>query len=520
MGIFPRTASAATLAALVLVAACADSPSSPAVDGGGECARLGVEGTYAGDVSLGRGEALKLAGGTGLCLVLPGSASDAYALAYVDTRPIEAARGAQEPASGDSFRVTVGAAGSTRAARLAAAARAPTQPSDVRAWRIAADESADAANRGTPWTQGETFQLVDALQDVVRPAAVQRVYDGWLVVAAFTDQPEPKLAGMLQNLDASWPAVRGTGLPLLRKLLGDSLPTTSGGSRQMLVMVRGDLGTLFNAAGVAISGVDGAHTYSQLALMPYEGAANTEFVGNLLFHEVTHAFQRQYISATRPAGTPPTEHAGAATWAVEGGASLMQAELARRLAAVPWASNWDFRSAQNGFQGFYTRFALTGPAAFARGYAKPAGFLRDLAERRVRRGEAVDDALAAVMRGAIEGWFGHGPEGTDRAGLAARMRASLGAGWEPEDALLTWTLSHAADDRTQSTTFQDPGFLRAWDSTDPGAWRAAATLAPGSAPVTVAQDRESTGFFELAGGGTYTLGSTTNGVRWMIVRVR
>ncbi|HET7232738.1 MAG TPA: hypothetical protein VFJ16_22190 [Longimicrobium sp.] len=515
MSLSTRLAAAAVLAAAVTVAACSDSPSSSG-NTQEACARLGVPGTYAGDVRLSRGEAVKLAAGSQLCLALPGGAADAYALAYVDTRPIEASRAAQEPAAGEGFSITVGAAGNTRGTRFLAN-RKPPQPSDVREVAFDHDDGNDATNRATPWTPGETFRMVDLLQDSTRPAVVHRVYDGWLVIASFTDKPDPRLQGMLQNLDTAWPGVRQTGIPLLRKLLSDSLPITSGGSRQLLIVVRGDM---TGAAGLAFGQSDGARTLTQIALLPYDNPANATFVGNLLFHEVTHAFQRQYIGATRPAGGPPTVHAGAARWAIEGGATLMQAELARRLAGIGWAANWDFRNAQSPGQQFYTRFALTGPGAFVLGYSTPAGFMRDLAERRVRHGEAVDDALAAVMRGAIEGWFGHGPTNTDRTGLTARMKAFLGADWEPGDAMLTWTLSHAADDRTSSSTFQDAGFLRVWDSADAGAWTAAAVVQPGAPPVTLSQDRESTGFLELAGGGTYALGSSVEGVRWMIVRVR
>jgi hypothetical protein len=197
----------------------------------------------------------------------------------------------------------------------------------------------------------------------------------------------------------------------------------------------------------------------------------------------------------------------------------MQAELGRRLAGVQWAANWDFRSPVGPMEQFYTRFAYVGSGAFVRGYSAGAAFMQDLVARRVQRGEALDDALTAVMRGALEGWFGHGPQGAERTGLSARMRAVI-SGWEPEDAMLTWTLSHAADDRTNSSVFQNRSFLRASDGSDAAFWPAAASLSPGSAPVTVKHAHESTGHFSLAGGGTYALSSTVAGVQWMIVRVK
>lgn len=506
----------ATLSAAAFTAACSDSPSGGEYAGEDACTRLGVAGTYAGDVRLGRGDATRLASGNRLCLALPGSAADAYALAWVDTRAIEAARTAPEPFSLDSVTITVGAAGTTRGTRLVAD-RVPGEPSDVRDVGLAAADSDDPMLRATAWTQGETFTLRDVVRETSRPATVHRVYDGWLVIASFSDTPEPRLAGMLQNLDAVWPSLRTTGIPLLRKLLIDQLPVTSHASGQLLIVVRSDLE---GAAGVAFGGTDGTHTLTQIAVLPYDAPSSAPFVGSLLFHEVTHAFQRIYTSSTRPNGAPPTLYAGTSRWAVEGGAALMQAELARRLAGVQWGSNWDFRTPAGANAQFYTRFVYVGVGPFVRGYSVSAAFLRDLAARRVQRGEAVDDALAAVTRGALEGWFGHGPTGAQRTGLTARMRTSLGGDWEPADAMLTWTLSHAADDRTSSSVFQNNAFLRAWDGDDPALWPPAASLAPGTAGVTMKHAHESTGHFALAGGGTYSLESSVDGVRWMIVRVK
>lgn len=503
------------LAAVAVAAACSDSPSA-SVEGRDACTRLGVPGTYAGDVRLDVGDATKLASGTQLCLALSGSAADEYALAWVDTRAIERARTAPEPVTLDSVSITVGAAGSTRANRLVAE-RAPGEPSDVREIGMAAAESDDPMLRATPWTQNEQFALRDVVRGTSRPAMVHRVYDGWLVVAAFTDQPEPRLAGMLQNLDATWPSVRTAGIPLLRKVLSQPLPVTSNGSGQLLVVVRSDL---VDAAGIAFGGTDGTHTLTQIAVLPYDNPGSSNFVGSLIIHEVTHAFQRIYTSSTRPTGAPPTLYAGSSRWAVEGGATLMQAEMGRRLTGVQWGANWDFRAPAGVMEQFYTRFAYVGSGPFMRGYSASAAFMQDLVARRVQRGEALDDALTAVMRGALEGWFGHGPLGAQRTGLTARMRSSLGGGWEPEDAMLTWTLSHAADDRTNSSTFQNRSFLRVWDGTDAAFWPAAASLSPGSSAVTLKHPHESTGHFNLAGGGTYALSSSVDGVRWMIVRVK
>ncbi|HEX8695286.1 MAG TPA: hypothetical protein VF746_22940 [Longimicrobium sp.] len=519
------------LAVLALPLAGCDNPGSPEIDRDA-CARAGLQqAAYAGDVQLGVGQAAELAPGASLCLVLP-DASREYALAYLDTRAIEASRTAREPFRSDSFTVGVrdfqggGPQPLRRLRAPAGGAPAFTGLPDGTDFLPVANVSAAAsfhpALREAPWTQGEAFTLFDNLRQVDRPARVHRVYGGWLVAVAFEDEPQPTLPQTLAHLDAQWPLLSSTGLPLLRGIFGDLRPVTSGGSNQLLMVIRADL-IDFGAAGVAFGAVVDDQVYSYIAVLPNDahGVRNATGTGSLVFHEVTHTFQRSYLAA-HAQNTPPSTSAGAARWGVEGGATLMQRELARRQAGIGATANYDWVSpGGTEVEEWYKRFAQPGRGELTAGYSAAAGFMMDLAQRRTAAGEGLDAALEEVMRGSIEGWFGHAVQG-DFTGLAARMRSRLGSGWEPAEAVLQWTLSHAADDRTPSATFQNRAFRDAWNVQGGLGWEPHGTLAAGSgAWFEEKRLYGSSGFAYLAGrGGVYHLTAGVDGVRWMIVRIR
>jgi hypothetical protein len=518
----PRFRFLASLAALA-VAACSDGPAAP-VEAPGECARLEVAGTPVAARGLAPGDAMPLPATAALCLSIPGTSADGYALAYADARASEAARTAPEPARLDSFSVTVGPAGAAAAGVRASAAAAPAAPSagtDVALVAAAAPYPGDPRSHVTPWTAGEGFPLYDFERSAPRPARVQRVYGGWLVVAAFTDEPVATLPQTLQHLDDEWPTLRDVGLPALRAVVSDALPASSRGSGQLLVIVRPDPPP--GAAGITYGMADGDSTFSFIEMKPNDafGLRSPSGTLGLLFHEMTHAFQRRYAATLRGPGEGPVLASSAATWALEGGAALMERELARRVTGIGLSANWDFRDYASRAEMDYRAFANVGRGEFAVGYAPSADFLLDLAERRMAAGEAVDVALAEVEHGAQEGWFGQGPAGA-RTGLAARMRARLGPAWDPADALLSWTLAHAVDDRTSSPDLQDRAFRAVWDpvSASQPWWTAHAELAPGAAPVAVRRMFEASGYFYLKGGTTYAITASVSGVRWKLVRFR
>jgi hypothetical protein len=516
-------------AAALVLAAC-DNPEAARIDRDA-CERAGVQGAYAGDVRLGVGEAMELARGASLCLVLPDAGGREYVLAYLDARAVEASRTAREPQL-DSFTVAVGDVAGPSASRQrlpgGAAPRwgiLPGEGGDFVPTFAAAQTSTDPTQRAAPWAAGEAFTLYDHLRRVDRPARVYRVYDGWLVAAAFTDEPPPTMESTMAMLDQAWPFIRQLGMPLLDEVFAGVTPVTSNASGQLLVVFRPDLQ---GASGVAYGATDGTDVFSFLAVLP--NAANTTRTatsfGSLMFHEITHAFQRSYMHASRPQGQRVSAAAGAARWGIEGGAALMQRELVRRQAGVSPTANYDWKSPEGSeAHRWYTVFAQPGDGSLTTGYSAGAGFLADLIARRMAAGDGVDAAVREVSRGAVEGWFGWAaPQQTvARTGLAARMRGRLGGGWEPEEALFAWTFGHALDDRTGSRQFQDRAFRDVWNvSEGEYGWREHALLAAGDGRrVEVKRQYGSPGYFTLAGGGgAFQLTASVPGVRWMIARAR
>ena len=521
MNILSRSSAAvAAPVALALLAGCGGDGTGPAADA---CAGAPGSAAAGPELRLAPGEARPLAAGRSLCLVLPDT-EHAYVLAYVDTRASDAARQGPEPAL-DSVTVRVRDLGGGARTALSAAAAHPglaVEEPDFATVRAQSQPLTHPAWRQAPWSEGETFPLFDDRRNLERSARVQRVYGSWLVVAAFVDEETPALTTTLGMLDAGWPILRDLGLPLLRAAFGEALPITSAGSGQLLLMVRGDLGT---AVGMAFGTVVGPDVLSWLAITPNapNSTRTPTSLASLVQHELTHAFQRVHLNASRPAGEPVTPHLGAAVWGIEGGATFMQRELARRQAGVSPTANYDWLNpGATEAETWYANFAPPADGTFTNGYSAAAGFLAHLAGRRIAAGESVDAAVAAVSRGAVEGWYGHvRPGAAAWTGLTARMRARLGGGWEPTDALLGWTLSHAMDDRTPSAMYQDAAFLGASRIRPPGyGWAPHATLAAGSgAQAEVRRAHGSPGYFELSGRGAFHL-TAPEGVRWMVARVR
>lgn len=518
------------LLGLALLAACDDGgPGGPQAQR--EACDALPSATYAGDVSLGTGETMMLAGGASVCLALPGGGHE-YVLAYVDTRALAASE-TQRELPLDSFTVrAAGAAGSAaRASRADAGPALPARPAErfpdanhaPPLFQVNGLPARHPVNRATPWAQGEAFIMYDHLRVAERPARVHRVYDGWLVVASFEDETLPTLAGTLAMLDAGWPSIRQLGMPLMTAVFDGVRPVTSTGSGQLLMLVRPDL---VNATGVAYGASNATDVFSWLAILPngVNTARTPVSLGSLVFHEMTHAHQRSYVHASRPAGSGVTPAAGSTRWGIEGGAALMQRELARRQAGQSLTANFDWRAPGPGDAGrWYAIFAQPGDGSFSSGYSESEDFLAHLVSRRTASGEGADQAVAAVMRGAAEGWHGWTFAGQPRrAGLVSRMRQRLGGAWDPTEALLTWTLGYALDDRTESSRLQVPGFREA-SNVDPGeyGWRSHGQLAPGpGAPLEAKREYGAAGYFAVSGSGALHLTANVEGVRWMLARAR
>jgi len=491
-------------------------------------------------VSVSVGMSVRPAAGSLTCR-LAAEAGAEYALAVLDPGAIDAAALTWEYALSD-YVVTLtvggapaGAAPSLNAQSVAASEAQPA--SDVVEVEHTGDPLDSPAERDRPWTVGEQFRILDPYLGTYQSARVLRIYDGTFVVAWFEQGDPTRLAQWLPRLDSAFPVVREHAFPLLRGTFADAVPRTSTRSGQYLVLLRDSLvrdGVGYVGLAHAEAVGDTAFTWIELKV---DTAYQTTGLASLLAHEMTHSFQRMYTHATR--GVRASSITGATLWGVEGGANLLSYETVRRYAGLPLDGNYDWRAPDAGAAARHVALrAQPATGEFTAGYDNAMGFLRRLVIQSAHSGSTVDAAVRTVARGAVEGWYGY--DGiTHRAGLVSRMRALLGYRWDPVEALLDWTLSHAADDLTDNPEFQDRTSLRVWDIPDgTTGWRASATLTSAQASQARVERRYGSPFFAylLDGGNGITLGITAYrnlegdqipspppqpiDIRWKLVRIR
>ena len=139
-------------------------------------------------------------------------------------------------------------------------------------------------------------------------------------------------------------------------------------------------------------------------------------------------------------------------------------------------------------------------------------------------GMSAEAAMAEVSRGAVEGWHGADGDGGACDGLVERLRARLGAGWDPASAVLMWTATQAADDRTNNPALNNPTYYDVGNADAKYGWKAAAEVRAGSGErATVSQVAGGSFYVRLRGSsaaGVLSASSTTPDARWMIARVR
>jgi len=516
---------------LVLAAAgCATEPTGPV---GPESPPL-VCGSSA--VSVPVGTSVRPAAGSLSCRLAAESGAE-YALAVLDAQPIEDAELTWESVLSD-YVVTLTVGGSSAAAATGLALRGASgagalDAGDVMDAERTGEPSGSPADRDRPWNLGERFWVIDDISSYLRNARVLRIYDERYVVAWFENGDSTRLSTWLPRLDSAFPVVRQHAFPLLRSTFVDAAPTTSARSGQYLILLRDTLGSY---AGYAYS-VAAGDTVSAWVYLKVDTAYQTTGLASLLAHEMTHSYQRMYMHATR--GLRATSRVGAATWGTEGGANLLSYETMRRSAGLPLDGNYDWRAPDaDAAARHVARRAQPATGEFTAGYDNAMGFLRRLVVQLVRSGATVDAAVRTVARGAVEGWYGY--DGiTHRTGLASRMRALLDYRWDPAEALLDWTLSHAADDLTDDPEFQDRTSLRVWDiPAGTAGWRASATLTSAQPDQALVERRYGSPFFAylLDGGSGITLDIAAYrnfqgdqvpspppqpiDVRWKLVRIR
>ncbi len=513
------------------------------VRGGDAAPGLAVTRSRRGDLRLAVGEAVRLTAEQAACLRFAPAAGGRYALAFLDTRKLRDAEAGFEgyAPSPLAYAVTVAEAGSAAPAP-AAALRAPLRPaSDVLRPALAAGSGEPGAlvGRASPWTEGERFPVQDPDGAGTLTARVVRVYGGHLVLAvAEGEEPAGGSAAWLARADSAFAGAVETAYPLLRAALSPTLPVTSAGSGQMLVLAhRGASGRLGTSVTVTADGRKRSYT-----LLDTSWETTAAGLLKTLAHELAHAWQEQYTWETRPAGVGAS---GATTaWAVEGNAELLASVAAARAQRLGLTGNWDWAAGMgDGRLAPYALLAANTRGEFTQGYESGASFALDLAVRLVRSGRSEDEALALVSRGALDGWHGFDAHGGRREGLTARMRRALDAGWEPAGALLRWTLSQAVDDLTANPEFQNHAFRRVSTAAQGPAlgWLPPAVLRSGgravrgdpAAPATVSGNAAtltwrygSPNYFLVEDGGfggAYRLGAAAGGaplqgVAWMVIR--
>jgi hypothetical protein len=505
----------------------------------------------AGDVVLGAGEARRLPAGSG-CLRLAAQPGAAYALAYLDLRALQSAVSGPERSdvadrTGPASTAASWGAGAPQPAGTAPPAVAGVQharaagpagsPADrsgrsAQGWPQAARDNEHArivafgadslealTERATPWVLGETFTWGTADRGF-NTARVVRIYDGHFVLALVLADSVPQFPAWLARMDSIMPLVLAEALPLLQAAFLPGRPTTSPGSGQHLIIAR----RLNFAGGVAapmtIPGDAGVYSFVALDI----GGGDAHSLLHLVTHELAHAYQYMYAWDSRPSGE--TRVTLGERWAVEGGANLLANEVIRRRFGIGLEDNWDWRPHSPGSPlGPYAAPARVQDGTFAQGYDRSAMFLQELVIRGRRAwGETYEATLAAVARGALEGWYGFDAAGNQRYGLTAAMRDLYGVTWEPDERLLIHALSQAVDDMFASTTFQNPAYREV--SQGPGrlGWKPDALLAAGSADShTALREQGSLGYFYLDDddlGASFALTTAVPDIAWMLVRYR
>ena len=503
----------ASLAALSLVlSACADSPS--AADGCGRPLRLAP------------GEAADVQPAPECPLRAEGGAE--YVLAYYDASLALEAQTQPEPYGGVDSRYVLVVDDATAGARAASSAVPSVDwipaatPGD---FRLSYAAGGPAHVRGIPatgpWSVGDAvpFRRTDCTTDCPPPleARVARVLDGWLVFAV-SPSVEADAGRVVAMFDQYAPVLRQHGLPLMHAAFAAERPVTTAESGQLVVVFDSDLTAV---DGIAFSEVRPEGTATHWIRLETSPELDGGRLLALLAHEVAHAFQAEFLARSRPLSGDLGSRGGA-RWGIEGGATLVETETLRRAAGVPLQGNRDYGVAPvSEVEAWLYRHAAARHGALTSGYHASAPLLRDLAVRRVATGDEVDAAFREVLRGAVEGWHGIGSGGR-RTGLTERMRARL-AGWQPVDAVLTWTLSAAADDRVTTSVFQDRTWLRTgdWEGRGRG-WGPDRVIQAGSgASERVTRPVGSSGYLLVRSpAGELALSLTApETVRWKLLRV-
>ncbi|HEV7589098.1 MAG TPA: hypothetical protein VGO40_13370 [Longimicrobium sp.] len=519
----------AGLAAVVALAACGGAGTGPTA-----AAPLPSVAGCAPAVTLDLqpGQTAPLTSGQAACFALSPHAGARYALAGFDARSMDAARTGPEPSMSGDAVFLVGDGTGTAAIAAPNLDRSLAAPAGLR--YDAAPDVASPFVRATPWRVGERFPVrrVDTGESVT--ARVVRIMGGRYVFALVEADEEGHTARFVSDTEKGMDVMLRDGVDLLNRTWGAGEPSTSAGSGQVLVVYSAwnpdqGAGTASTYAAADGSGV-GTYVWLNLNVRPgvRDGFAMLDVPSyrlKVLAHELTHAWQMRYAYASQAAG--PRSVSFGPAWAVEGTADLVAMEVVRRSLGIGVGTNWGWQSRLKAPNDGVT-YALQ-PAdtrgRVSRGYYDAASFLQDVQLRMVRRGTSADEALAQVARGAVEGWYGVDGAGVRRTGLAERARAVLGAGWEPADAVLLWTLTQAADDQSDAPELNNTAYASVSDDGSDYAWKPAVGEVQAGRSFAYQVTRAAGSSFYVrvrddGPGGTVSLSANVAATRWMIARIR
>lgn len=487
--------------------------------------------TAAASVSLAVGETAVLTAEQVRCFSLAAGSNAEYALTGFDARVLEASRAGEATGGFSDPRYTIadatyGGARSLSAGEQADAGVAP--PPHVRFNTAAAQVNASSPfARTTPWREGERFSVAPLEGNTPVTARVVRVVGGRFVLAV-VEKDEAAARKVLEQSTEALQFLAQRGVPLLQSAFHAAVPATSAGSGQLLILATAWDPAKGAAATWSSEDAGGAWSFVWLNTNlrggmgeGYEMYDHASYRIKVLAHELTHAWQAAWMRAEHGHGAP-----AAAGWSVEGGADFVAVDLVRRYLNVGMASNWRWsdnlapgrESVVLALEPFDARGRLTW------GYYDASSLLRDLQARLMAGGLSPEAAMAEVSRGAVEGWHGADGEGGACAGLVERMRGRLGAGWDPANAVLLWTATQAADDRTGNPTLNNPTYFDVGSADDRYGWKPAGEVRAGSGQgATVSQVAGGSFYVRLRGSsaaGVLSAASDAPDSRWMIARVR
>lgn len=488
--------------------------------------------TAAASVNLAVGETAALTAEQARCFTLAAGSSAEYALAGYDARALEASRAGQATGGFADPRYTIADAtygGAAQSVSVAAQAAAGTPGTGhIRYNTAAAGTNGNSPfSRTSPWREGERFSVAPIEGTEPATARVVRVVGGRFVLAVL-EKDEAGAQKVLQQATEALEFLSARGVPLLQSTFNAAAPATSAASGQLLVLATAWDPAKGAAATWSHADADGAWSFVWLNLNlrggmgdGFEMYDHASYRIKVLGHELTHAWQASWLKAEHGHASPAS-----AAWSLEGGADFVAVDLVRRYLNVGLNANWRWsenleprrESVVLALEPFDARGRLTW------GYYDASSLLRDLQTRLVAGGMSPEAAMAEVSRGAVEGWHGADGDGGACAGLVERMRARLGAGWDPATAVLMWTATQAADDRTNNPALNNPTYYDVGSADDRYGWKPAGEVRAGSGQrAAVSQVAGGSFYVRLRGAGAAgVLAATSDSpdARWLVARVK